>query len=268
MALLSFGIAMHDGPAPFRSLILTLSTCSMFTTSEFFPTINGPFWSLAIEIWFSILFPAVLLAAVRFGFAKTLIAVGLLSLVVRIAGVGFPFTNVNVNPVKDSVLGRLDDFVVGMALAQLYAKGVLPRFTGRHALAGAAIIAMAAGLWDMSASLPGAAVALSNNVLQVGLALVLIAALNESNRVASILSAWPLRVAGAMCFSLYCWHSLLIGPELRGAPFDLINQALYWGTLILLAATTYRFIEFPRSNAADIFSLPTPPRPPVPVEKD
>src|SRR5690349_21512846 len=192
MAFVSFAVAVHSNPGAFRSLVLTLSTASMFTTREFFPSINAPFWSLALEIWFSVLFPILLIAVVRTSTMAIAISIGSIALGVRIVGTDFPFINSNVNPVKDSVPARLDDFVVGMALARLYATNRLPQLRSYHALLGIACIALAGALWDLAPSLPRAMVSLFNVVVQGGVALVLIAALNSKTRVATLLSIWPL----------------------------------------------------------------------------
>src|SRR5262249_57877746 len=54
--------------ATLGSLLLALTTMSMFSADEFFPHVNGPFWTLMLEIWFSISLPALMIAAVRFGY--------------------------------------------------------------------------------------------------------------------------------------------------------------------------------------------------------
>ena len=40
--------------ATFGSLLLALTTMSMFSADEFFPHVNGPFWTLMLEIWFTL----------------------------------------------------------------------------------------------------------------------------------------------------------------------------------------------------------------------
>jgi peptidoglycan/LPS O-acetylase OafA/YrhL len=255
MSLVSFAFTVQSNAPAIRSLVLTISTGSMLTSSEFFPTINGPLWSLAIEIWFSIFFPFLLIAIAKFGVSRTIVVIAILSLAIRVVGTYLLFTGVNASPIKDSVLGRLDDFAIGAVIAQLYAKSLLPKLRSRYALLGVAIIALAGALWDVNEDLPRATVSLFNIVVQCGVALVLITSLNPDTRAASVLSIWPLRLAGAMCFSLYCWHALLINHALLVNPFNLVNQLTFWLPLAALSAVTYRYIEFPRSDLADIFQL-------------
>jgi len=235
--------------------LLSLSTGSMFTRDEFFPTINGPFWSLAVEIWFSILFPFILLAMKRYGVIRTAVTISVVALLVRLVGTHFSFINLQTNPLKDSVVARADDFAVGMAIAFFYMRGTLPKLRAKHALIGVAFVAFACLLWDFQPNVRAVAIATFNIPLQIGVALILVSALNEESRTAKLLSVWPLKLAGAMCFSLYCWHALLIGPTVQTAPFALTNVLTMWVPLLVLASFTYRFIEFPTVAAEKLFRL-------------
>ena len=71
--------------------------------------------------------------------------------------------------------------------------------------------------------------------------------------------AWPLRVAGKMCFSLYTWQDnvFLLNLHSPRQLFDAPTVAATFLLLFLLSALTFRFIEFPHRPAAELFSLPT-----------
>ena len=258
MAIISYLVGAARGYDHLRSLALVLSTGSMFTASEFFPKINGPFWSLMIEIWFSVLFPFLVLALQRYHWAKVVIPTLLIAISWRIAGAYFPFVDTHINPVKDFILARLDDFLVGMLIAYCYARQTLPvHRSGLMFVAGWLSIAVTAFLWDlrMQNLIPVVCVAFLNNLSQIGFGLILISVL-QPGWPRAWLSVWALRVLGAMCFSVYCWHSLLITPVLWSNPYDLELQLQFWVSLILFSALTYRFIEFPQERSlAKLFRL-------------
>ena len=267
MAIISYLVGAARGFDRLGSLLLALSTASMFTSSEFFPKINGSFWSLMVEIWFSGLFPFLLLALLRYRIVVVVLPILVMASIVRIAGAYFPFFDIHTNPVKDFFVARVDDFLVGMVLAYLFAKQRLPQYrSSLMFVVGWATIIATAFLWDlrMQGIVPQFAVAFFNNLSQVGFGLILVSVLQFGwPRV--LVSIWGLRVLGAMCFSVYCWHGLLITPTLRLEPLDLIAQFEYWCVLILLSSLTYRFIEFPHERSlAKLFRLA--PLPCVPLE--
>ncbi len=258
MAIVSYLVGAVRGFDRIGSLLLTLSTASMFTTREFFPKINGSFWSLMVEIWFSVLFPFLLLALRRFPWVGVVLPILILAILVRIVGAYFPFADNHTNPVKDFVVARMDDFLAGMILASLYAQHKLPeQHNGLMFVAGWTTIIATAFCWDlrMQGIVPLFAVAFFNNLSQVGFGLILVSVL-QSGWPRVMVSIWGLRVLGAMCFSVYCWHGLLITPVLQLEPFNLVAQFQYWCALILLSSLTYRFIEFPEERSlAKLFRL-------------
>jgi len=244
-------VVSRGGDLKIKSLLLTISTLSMFTRSEFFPTINGPFWSVGLEIWFSLLFPLILFSALRFGLYRIAIAVFCLSIIARFAGANFAFMNVHVNPVKDSVIARIDDFVVGVLLASLYAKGRFNRMPSWCGMTGVAVVLLACYLWDrrLYHGISAINTVYFNNLSQVGFALIIAVCLNGSGALASVIRLWPLRILGAMCYSLYCWHALLVSGGMAQNPFSVLEMAKYWFLLLGLSFLSYRYIEFPRTSS-------------------
>ncbi len=250
IATLSFAVTVHAGSPQTAAFILSLTTLNMFSYEHFFPAINFPLWSLSIEIWFCILFPFIYLAMQRFGVIKVLLCISAIALAVRCYGSFVEYPNAFINPVKDSVVARADDFAVGMAVAIAYSRGLLPKLGLGSMFAGVSLVQIAAIGWDFQDSIRPA-VGLLNIPLQLGTALILISSLNAK----SILTAWPLRVLGAMCFSLYVWHALVMGHTILASPFSATNLLIFWVPLLLLSAFTYRFIEFPKANFVALFRL-------------
>lgn len=261
MAMVSYLLGLTRGFDYLTSLALVLTTTSMFTVSEFFPRINGSFWSLMVEIWFCVLFPFLIWALMRYRVVFIVLPIMLVAVGLRIAGAYFSFHDVHINPMKDFFVARTDDFLIGMLIACLYARQKLPeRFGALMFFGGCAMIVATAVLWDlrMQGILPPFWIACFNNLSQVGFGLVLISVL-QPGWPRALLSLWWLRILGAMCFSIYCWHELLITRELKLSPFSLTLQLQFWFLLILLSSLTYRFIEFPHSRSLlKLFRLESP----------
>src|SRR5215471_13142081 len=201
--------------ATFGSLLLALTTMSMFSANEFFPHVNGPFWTLMLEIWFSISLPALMVAAVRFGYWRVFAAAAATALIIRLVGTQFSFPafpGPYINPLKDSVPARIDDFVVGMVVAKLYRDGHLREGLQRLLVPGAALVALSGIGWDliMQGIAPRWVGGLLNLVTSTGFACVVISCLTRQSGTGRAMSWRPWRVFGAMCFSLYCWHFLVV----------------------------------------------------------
>lgn len=231
----------------FSSLLLALTTASMFTASDFYPQVNQPFWSLMLEIWFSVLIPILIIAAWRFGYWRVLTVAIMIALVTRIVGTQLPFTTVLQNPVKDSVLARIDDFMIGVVVAKLYVSGQLRAVPQWLLAPGVALVVLSGLGWDLTlqGKLPAVTRAFFNLATSTGFACVLMSSLSERSRVAVLLSWWPLRVAGAMCFSLYCWHYWVLQAT---NPNSLQIETAVPFLLVTLGVSllSYKFIEFPR----------------------
>lgn len=258
MAFVGYGFAMAAGRSEPLSLLLSLTTLTMFRMDvQFFPAINGAFWTLFVEIWFCVLFPFLVKWSLRYGIRRVLVPVLVVAFAFRLAGAYVPFINIHANPVKDFVFARMDDFFVGMVVAWFYAHGQLPRIRGA-ALIGLGCLVASAFLWDLRVQdrLPIFVVPLLNNLAQIGFAAMLVTALSHDTFTAKILSLYPLRMLGVMCFSLYLWHVMLLRPAFYVNPFFFEKQVEFWGTLLVLSAFTYRYIEFPQvASVRKLFRL-------------
>lgn len=252
MALVEFDAKPAFASGAFwRDLGLMLTATFNFTEDLYYPPYNWVLWSLGLEIFFSLIFPLLVLLERRFGMRALAAGVLVLSLATRIAGERHYQGSFNplLDPVKDSLLGRLDEFVLGMAACRLCVSGYRPRFPALGVLAGALALYVACALWDavLLARLPRAAVPYLYLVTSLGATTLLLAALALGpGLLRALLANPPLQLAGMMCYSLYIWHGVLI-LHLFTAPSHYDPLPLAWNLAILLLASalSYRCIEFP-----------------------
>ena len=174
-------------------------------------------WSLGIEILFSLVLPLIVWTMTHAGVGRTVMAICAAAFLWRIGGdwTWYHLTpahlDYKINPLKDNIIGRLDDFVVGMAAAHLMQIGWRPH----KALVFGAIAAFAITLlgWGY--------VAMSGRPLWISL-LVSALHLTFSSSVAVLMiafarwpgwerRAWqPFVYAGVVCYSAYFVHAVLI----------------------------------------------------------
>ncbi len=258
IAFIMFGLTKKFGMQNIFSDICLMATATFtFTKSLWAPKYNWVLWSLGIEIWFSILFPFLVLAIDKYGMKKIIVFVFLLSLAVRIVGNAFEYFDVGsiyVNVLKDSLFGRLDDFLTGMFLCTVLARN--DRFqTGRWNpkilfAAGILLIVLASTCWDYIAfKLASKHIApFINNILQAGFSCLVLALL--SMRVGFLRTLFDnrlIQMIGMMCFSLYIWHGMVIKLVnfLVGRPIPFyLWAACCLAVLICVALLTYRYVEF------------------------
>lgn len=249
-------LAAQHGGSSVSDLFSVVSLAFIFDAHTFTPSFNTGLWSIGVEIAFSALFPFLMEAAGRRRLAWLLVAVLAFAMAVRLLGIArFPaLQGATFN--SDMFLCRLDEFVIGMALAQLYAEGYRPRHVGRCALAGVALIAVAWTGFDLvlRGTLPPLARAILNDVLDAGLFMVTLAAFAPGTRLGAALCWRPLQVLGMMCYSLYIWHGLLLdwampARSVMPAAAFAAHLSLFAVLTGAFAALSYRFIEFGRVRA-------------------
>src|SRR6218665_2731227 len=108
---------VHD--FSFWKEMFLMATCTFnFTKATFIPQSNYVLWSLGIEVLFSLIFPLLLIGIAKQGIYKITIATFIVSLLTRIYASFSPEYDVapHLNMIKDSLLGRLDDFLLGMLI--------------------------------------------------------------------------------------------------------------------------------------------------------
>jgi len=220
-------------------------------------------WSLGVEILFSILLPGLLALVRRLSLMRVLLAVAAFCFVYRIFAdqawwLYLPdYANAQLNPFKDNIFGRLDDFLFGMAAAHLVRAGWAPR-RGLVWIAAAVLLLDLFG-WNYltAAGIPRMpAMSALASLLHVGFAvpvMVLIAALIR-------LPLWtrpaflPLVVCGQLCYSIYLFHAFFyryVPPE-----FTVSGIAVYLALTIGTAVPFFVYVE-----SAGIHRMPSWTRP-------
>ena len=243
-------------PRDWLDLLILGSTGFVFSERLFFPPCNWVLWSLGVEIWFSLVFPLLVVAVKRIGWWRLLTGVCLLALGVRFWGTWAdpnPRLSPYLNYIKDSLAGRLDDFAVGMLLAFLFLRAGKAVTLGRRysrvlVMAGFLICVAASVMWDniVLGRISWIVKPFTNLVLDAGLGLLLWGALGLPPGLwRGLLECRPLQVVGMMCYSLYVWHMIVIYRVVaQPAYFDAVHMITSLVLLLIVAGLTYRYIEF------------------------
>jgi peptidoglycan/LPS O-acetylase OafA/YrhL len=231
-----------------KNLFETVSTLSMFDSEQYFPSLNAVFWSLILEIWFSILFPFLIYFFSKFGFRRVIYIIFIFAFLVRFAGSYYKWTNVNVNPIKDCVIARIDDFILGMIICKIYFEKHKIFNLNNTVLFTLSLVFILTGClaWDYITLYngPRELMAITNNFFQAGFLFLIVLALKEDNLVHRLFRIKILQLAGLMCFSLYAWHALVISVFNISLSFSIIKLICYYFFTFIISALTYRYIEF------------------------
>ena len=254
--LITWALAVVRGaPADPGQLLSVLSFGFILDAHSFGPSFNMPLWSLGDEIAFSVLFPVLTLVVGRHGIWRIFAVTAVVALAMRIIGIWrFPaLQSATFN--SDMFLCRVDEFVLGMALAHLYAMGWSPRRPVLWAAVGAALVLLAWTGFDLvlREEWPPPCRAGLNDLLDAGLAAIVIGALAPGTGLAALLAWRPLQLIGVMCYSIYIWHMpllQLIAPDRAAMPGPVFafRIAAFLVVTFATAALSYRFIEFPRTG--------------------
>lgn len=236
-----------------REVLLLLSLTFNFTSDFWFPHQNIVLWSLGIEVWFCLLFPFLMLSITKYGIIKTLVWVLLFSLTIRVVGTFFmPESletgsgNFYLNPIKDSILGRLDDFLWGIAACYVYTQKPEQLTRPKSMLIlSIGFITLACWLWDYAylGKINYHFSAFINIIFDIGAFLLILSLLiMKKSFIRWLFSNTIIQLLGAMCYSLYLWHFPILQTAI---PFYSIKTlSLYFIMLFLLSCFSYRFIEF------------------------
>ena len=249
----ALAVTMLGMPVNSGQLVSVLSFAFVFDARSFGPAFNVPLWSIGDEVAFSVLFPLLVLGFRRHGAVRMVAAAAIVALAMRIAGIWhFPALQVPTFN-GDMFACRIDEFVLGMALAWAYLMGWLPRRPGLWMAGGVALILIAWTGFDLVLRevLPPLCRAGLNDVLDAGFAVIVLAALAPRSSLGAALSWRPLQVAGMMCYSLYIWHTPLLAlvavdRARMSAPLLAASLASFLGLTFAVAALSYRYIEFGR----------------------
>ncbi len=232
-----------------RSLLAVLTLAFPFI--DRIPAFNPPVWSIGPEILFGIALPLLVVLARRIGVGRLFLGTLVLGFVARAYCAHLDAPNV---AMRTFFLGRLDDFVPGMVVCQLFVSGMRIRWSTAAFFGGALLIYLGTLPSDLpflvrhgiviagSVLVPAAPylLALSFNVVQLGAALMILGALSGRGPLAWVLNFWPLQVLGIMTYSLYLWHL----PVMQSV--SQAGASLWWAGALLLVLTplSHRFIEF------------------------
>lgn len=241
------------GSAEFFSDAFFMATGTFnFVEDLYYPPYNWVLWSLGLEIWFSVVFPTLVRLQQRFGMAALTGGALLLSMAVRVFGERHYAGSFNplLDPIKDSFVGRLDEFVLGMAACHLFVRrGALRGLIAPiAALLGALLLYLACWTWDLVQldQLSRSTVPFLYLLTSVGTTLLLLGAVSLKSRLLRFpLTNAPLQLLGKMCYSLYIWHGVLI-LHLFTAPeqYDAVPLTCNILIILTLSALSYRYIEF------------------------
>jgi peptidoglycan/LPS O-acetylase OafA/YrhL len=227
------------------SLATLLTLTFNFHRDTFFPGVNAVLWSLGIEFWFSVIFPALVLAIARYGLLRAALGVFVVAIGTRIIALYLPQANYmghpSLNVVANSLPGRLDDFFVGMVLAALYVKGnrvVAPVWIF---LVGVFLLTLTGILHDMvrAGRIASLGSVFVGSLFQMGAAAIIMAVLSMKK-----FRFYPLELLGLACYSLYFWHGWVINHvDPLSQSYGLLKFAL---VLAGFGWLSYRYIEHGR----------------------
>jgi len=248
---------------------------------------NGALWSISIEILLSAVLPLFVLAARRWGAFRVFAAVAAFYTANRLImalshgkTIFWPLVMSSSTLHSFLLLTGGDvtwlaflEFAAGIYFAQLYANADFPAIglLRMYALAcftiGLALVMAFCQLYWHYATMKNLGVPESALdvvlpfVMEAGLYLMFAAVLFGSNRALDWLFAnRGIQLIGAMCYSIYIWHSPLFLKFTLGVnpqPWQ-HAYAIYLPALALIfafSAFSYRFIEFPNKSLSELFLL-------------
>ncbi len=226
-----------------REPALLFTMLFVWLPTHVMPGVNPVLWSVGVEWWLSLAFPLLIVAQRRLGAERTLLIAVMVAAATRLWATMFADAGVDTNVFRLPPM-RVDDFVLGMALAEAYVRGTLP---GRmHALLGSAMILLGFVLLDSVRVGMQPHVALVTNHLLIGIGLTLVAgtALRVGSRSGSVLTWKPLQAIGVACYSFYVWHLPL---QWLISPMESLPRfAAYVIFVSIVSFVSYHVIEFPR----------------------
>ncbi|MDA9499419.1 acyltransferase family protein [Bradyrhizobium sp. CCBAU 11357] len=248
-------VALHaKSPAGSHSWYLELggmlSTLFIFVPHGFMPPSNPVLWSVGVEIWFSLLFPLLILLTARFGLRRLLLLSVVICSAFVVAGHLIAVDRIGMfRPFVGGIFGSCYQFIFGMLVCDLFVKSSdsasLRRFHSRWLLPGLLLMIAAIYLKDNG---PWAVSILYATIFCAGFAMVLLAVLCGAWSANRLFEAWPIQVIGCMCYSIYAWHSIImvemIPPDTSPLRDTLRLSFPYLAITILLSALSYRYIEF------------------------
>ena len=246
-----------------RQIFLMFTFTFNFTKDTFIPQSNYVLWSLGIEILFSVIFPVLIWMVAKMNIKRAFLTIFYMSLIVRMlscmndAVYAQFYVAPHLNMIKDSILGRLDDFAIGMLLAHWFINGWKQQWFEKNSILlfaiGIVILWLGFNFSDyvFLRMLPVYYEPLTNTVFQLGFALLTVSLLNmNKNALRFLFTNKFVQLSGMMCYSLYLWHGNMRMVFMWD--YTIFRIVCYFGFLYLLSFLTYRYIEFGNKKLSDI----------------
>lgn len=219
---------------------LFLDTSYFAQSSETVPLLH--MWSLGVEEQFYLLWPALMIIAMKLGGKRLLVGTALMTTIASFAVSEF-FVTHDPSFAYYMLPSRAGELLVGALLFL----GMDGRCIGSgaakaSALAGLALIAGSLSVLDEKGGFPG----VSSIIPSVGAALLILGGSHQSGLLAKVLSSPPARAIGFRSFSLYLWH----WPVLAFYRYAYGEPTLAGGIACVLAMAalteiTYQLVETP-----------------------
>jgi peptidoglycan/LPS O-acetylase OafA/YrhL len=265
---LTLGPLKPFAPATSRSwidLATFLTVTFNFSPATFAPRYLYPLWSLGLEIWFSLLFPLILPLYLRH--RALLLATSVLVTLGLRWWAEIPHSSIALNWIGDSLPARLPDFLFGMLAADLALARSRLLNPASFLLLGVGGVFAGLAVWHFwfLRILPVEAAIIPTLLIDLGFLFGVGFLLTHRTPLNTLLRLWPVRIIGAMCYSVYLWHAPLLERLVLLPSYNFSEkiQALpiFFVFLLALSALSYRFIEFGHRPAREIFLLsPRSPR--------
>lgn len=242
-----------------KQTLLMFTFTFNFTKETFIPPHNYVLWSLGIEVLFSVVFPFLILAIKNKGIKLFAIAVFLLSFAVRVISHFYPEYQVapHLSMIKDSLPGRLDDFVTGIILCHLWhVKWKADWFNDNSEfLFLVSLLVITVGFYFSDYAFLGFVPAWTepfvNTVFQLGFGMITLSLLYmKQNILRYLFTNKFVQLSGMMCYSLYLWHGNMRWFFI--VDYSVLRISSYLFFLFLLSFLTYRYIEFGNKKLNDI----------------
>jgi peptidoglycan/LPS O-acetylase OafA/YrhL len=251
--LTSLGAYLLFMPSTYDDFSKSVFGCALFVSNIVFWRETGYFaapagekpllhtWSLAVEEQFYIVFPLILVFAMRWSGAKRVIllgSIGAISFIVSVIGVSYyPSATFYLAPT------RAWELLLGALTALLSFQNsifVSPKYM---AIIGASSVLFSIFMFDSATLFPGASALLPT----AGTALILYAGKREQTVVNNLLGIKPFVFVGLISYSLYLWHWPLLVFARAGSlhllpSFDI---ALIVLLSFLCGSLSWRFVELP-----------------------
>lgn len=242
-----------------KEMLLMFTFTFNFTKATFIPQSNYVLWSLGVEVLFSLIFPILIWGIAKRGVVKFSLIVFYFSFIVRMVSCWYPEYNVapHLNMIKDSIFGRLDDFIVGMLICHWFVIGWKQAWFEKYSillfLFSIVIITLGCYFSDYVSLglLPTYYEPAINTVFQLGFGSLTLSLLHMSkNPLRYLFTNNFLQLCGMMCYSLYLWHGNM--QMMFMADRSPVRVLVFLVFLFSLSFLTYRYIEFGNKKLGDV----------------